>query len=1165
MAPSTSNQQVSFSSQLMQNYRLAKSVSAGTQIAAAASDGNPTAVFSISTQGRVCYIFADADSDTGWNITDLQFPGTAVYLAAAFEAGQFSVFAADASNNVYNITGPSWPASWTQLPVQLPTGVSVANLQCAGELLFIKDSTATVWAPEYTFPPGVYVWTQFQGGPSTPVIDWSAAVITAYGQNTLNLPGAFAIWNNSGTTQISTSVMDTDSWQVSAVAQQAVGPYTKVAAANSPQGSPNLFAVNGTDSGLYYLYGASATVSNYTALKISGDIAVSAVKAGSDDKGNLEVFALSTDSTLYHARQTSKGATSWSDFLPLNESLKLAQLVVSHNAAGYSDVFAVTTDDELYHIWQEPLSDEWHFDKIKTAQVGAPVEEYNTYTVQLTVFDNTYVLAPNAAVQVSSDRPVIVEINNQTIFLDTNNPWQGVSNAAGQVTLTLKTGTLGVPQLSVSTSLMPAGDSIVVDASGPIAARLADIDDQGQVLLQARVDHSDGTQTPLLDAKYRNDSQLVADISKAVQNMTALAVNQPNAGSADSPFLHERNDARVARHKRAGTAGVATDGATPERHFQVDFSTDRPVVFRALTAEEAQQLIAAGEGLPQALKFFGRDVDWGDVFDVIKDGIAKVAEFVVSTITNGVKFSVHFVIDNVKYAWNAVLEYGASFAEKAFDLVQEVFEKVKVSFEHLFGWLAYIFNWADILRTHQVLHYTIDQMFEIIEEAIEDFKKAGDSALASAETWISQKFSSAIANFAGGDSLGQYQAANNAPNPQAAGLTSTNVLFTGLLNNANSIQIAGGGPAAVPLTGDASQKLEELMQKVGVYISGLQSTAAFTQAVTFFQQVGSSPDNGFGMVISGLLSLVEALALVAIEGLTVVFNLLCDAAKHIVHLIREVLKAEWQIPYVSDLYAHITQDSKLSGLDLMSLVFAIPATVFYKLVYDESPFPAQTDVVTFEQNFTAANILSAWGIGSAGEATTSDAITVSDTWTKFFAAAYSANMFYFGIMEAVVDVQPVEGSTLPSGFSWATYGCEVALLGTSLPPLNQLSFGISGATWQATQSFMWWYQVLGSLIDGICLVSTGKFPRNANDLGVTVDTIYGVFDGLIIFYRSLLGNISAAQIVQNVMGVVPEISKFLRYSDVIEVTKGVSLPVLGAIDFAMDETVCYINLFTIKS
>ena len=349
---------------------------------------------------------------------------------------------------------------------------------------------------------------------------------------------------------------DTLNWVESGLSQNAVGPYTKLAVAYNSQGSSDLFAVNGSDSGLYYLSGVSATVSTYTALKISGDVAVSALAlaAGSDNKGNLEVFALSTANIMYHTRQTSatsEHASSWSDFLPLNESLKFTQISVAHNAGGYSDVFAVTTTDELFHIWQEPLSGEWHFDQVRTPQIGATVEEYKTYTVALTVYDDTYVIAPNATVQIFSQSPVMIEINNQTVFLDANNSWQGLSNAAGQVTLTLKTGTLGIPPLSVWTTGMPAGDKIVVDASGAIAAQLAGIDNQGQDLLNALVTHSDGTQTQLLDTKYRSDSTLLADVAKAVQTTMELAVNQPNTGTTDSPVLHASNDRRVARYVRA--------------------------------------------------------------------------------------------------------------------------------------------------------------------------------------------------------------------------------------------------------------------------------------------------------------------------------------------------------------------------------------------------------------------------------------------------------------------------------------------------------------------------------------------------------------------------------------------------------------------------------------
>ena len=1188
----TSNQQVSFSSQLMQNYRLGKPVSAGTQIVAVPSEGDPTAVFSLGTAGQVFYIFSDPTSDTGWNITDLQFPGTAVYLAAIFSpvSGQYYVAAADANNNTYGITGPTWPASWTKATIFAPApGVNVGELKYAADpspteqgLTFMKSGTTVYQLQPTVVGTNVYwQWTPFIGSADAPVSDWCGAFITAYGPVDGNFPGVFAITNATGNTQIGAAVVTKagNPWTSSGLTQNAAGPYTKISAAYNPQGSADLFALNGSDSGVYYLSGVSASVSSYTALKVSGAVSVSAIAAGWDDKGNAEVFALDTSNTLYHTRQTSQTsqhAAAWTDFLPLNETLKFAQIVVSHNVAGYSDVFGVTTTDELFHIWQEPLSDEWHFDKIRTPQVGAGIEEYNTYTVQLTVFDSTYVLAPNAAVTISCDRPVTIEINNQSVFIDTNSPWQGVSNAAGQVTLTMKTGTLGIPPLSVWTTGMPSGDTIVVDASGPITAQLAAIDDQGQALLNAKVDHSDGTQTPLLDAKYSSNSQLLSDVAKAVQSTMSLAVNQPSVGTADSPFLHARNDGRVARHVSAATgfAPLAAAGGTPAQHYQVDFTGDRPVVFRALTAEEAEQLIAGGQDLPQASIFFGFDVDWGDIFNSIKNGIATVANFVVSNITNGVKFSINLVIDNVQYAWKAVIDYGLTFVQKAFDLVEEVFKQVQVSFDRLFGWLGYIFNWDDILRTRQVIHYTVEEMFKLIEQSIDHFKTLVDNNVSHFETWISQNFSTAIANFGGSNTLLQYQTANNVPNPQASALASTNIVFTGMVNNANSAQVAGGGTFDLQLTDDATAKLNELMTQISTYVSGLQSTTAFTNAVTYFEQIGTSPDTALQSLMSGLMSLMEGLLLAAIEGLTALFNLLCDATKHIVHLIHETLKKEWQIPFVSEFYQHITNGTQFSALDLLSLMFAIPSTAFYKLVYDASPFPAQTDITTFEQNFTAANIIDAWGIGptaTASEAAVSDPVTsgnpaaVVDTWSQFFEVAYSGVMFYYAALEAFVDLQPPAPGPINPILGLTTFGCEIALVGTSVPPLTVLQAGYSPGTPDGAENWMWVSELADCLMDAGFLAVKKNFPAAANDFGVSVDTAGGVLDLGIAIYRVTQGNINAAEIAQDFILTVPEIAKILRLSRIVTATRGASIPALAAIDVLMDEAVCFINLATVKN
>ena len=141
-------------------------------------------------------------------------------------------------------------------------------------------------------------------------------------------------------------------------------------------------------------------------------------------------------------------------------------------------------------------------------------------------------------------------------------------------------------------------------------------------------------------------------------------------------------------------------------------------------------------------------------------------------------------------------------------------------------------------------------------------------------------------------------------------------------------------------------------------------------------------------------------------------------------------------------------------------------------------------------------------------------------------------------------MQPIVGSTLPTAFGWATWICEVALLGTSLPSLTVLQGAFSSKP-EGLSNWLWVYQVLGTLIDAGFLLATGKFPRAANDLGVAVDGVYGVIDAILNFWRSLIGKITPAQIAQNFIGVVPEVSKFLRISGIVEATEGPPLSCLG--------------------
>ncbi|CAB1276138.1 hypothetical protein [Candidatus Nitrosacidococcus tergens] len=87
-------------SQLMQNYRLAAPIFAGTQIAAAPNRSNgQSEVYSIGTDGHVYRISMDSGSDTGWNVSDRKFPGKATHLAVAGNLnGSVDIYASDEQN-----------------------------------------------------------------------------------------------------------------------------------------------------------------------------------------------------------------------------------------------------------------------------------------------------------------------------------------------------------------------------------------------------------------------------------------------------------------------------------------------------------------------------------------------------------------------------------------------------------------------------------------------------------------------------------------------------------------------------------------------------------------------------------------------------------------------------------------------------------------------------------------------------------------------------------------------------------------------------------------------------------------------------------------------------------------------------------------------------------
>jgi len=68
--------------------------------------------------------------------------------------------------------------------------------------------------------------------------------------------------------------------------------------------------------------------------------------------------------------------------------------------------------------------------------------------------------------------------------------------------------------------------------------------------------------------------------------------------------------------------------------------------------------------------------------------------------------------------------------------VEVFFAQVTIFFDKLFQWLGFIFNWGDILRSHQAIAYTANQYLGFLPLAVSGIQKTFDGAIANIQTQI---------------------------------------------------------------------------------------------------------------------------------------------------------------------------------------------------------------------------------------------------------------------------------------------------------------------------------------------------------------------------------------------------------------------------------------------
>jgi hypothetical protein len=1123
----------------MQNYRVSSPVNGGAEVAAVRNSSGDVELFTIGSDGTVWNFYPDPTSDTGYSGVSMGVQGTTV-SAGVDNNGDIVVFAGSGLQLFYVVEIDSATSRWsTPVAVQLPLPPAATRV-------------ARVMAQEIAGQLYVGVLTKYTSAIgaiySVAVSTWQTNA-PEFERTTMNLSSVNCAWLGNSAQSAAFACVDgiivayvVATGQITRYPMAAPFQALSVDSIPDSTGNDQVWAVL-ADGNAYHLV-SGGNNQPYSWVQMSQGMTFRQLLVDKDGNGNVQIFAVSGNNGLYHWEPLSSSPTGYS-YPPNNIFQNAVLLGLAGNDAGDIDLFVVgTAQSTLTHLFQEEASTNWQAERVEVP-TGGQVEEYTSYTSDMTVRDAAGAPLVNTPVSVWASEETRVTVNGATYFVDANHPARTTTNSAGMLSLAQETGTLAIPALQLNfPAVMSPGSSIALRQADVVQNRLATL--QGTDLMAAK----DVEGNYLLADQYRNTDTTNSLASAFNKCMNLAGTPPPNAVPLMTrhglkPGLYLRPSGSAAHLGRIAQPSV-------EQHWQLSFDGHK-VSYRDLTMTEAAALLTEKRASFQsAFGIFDWLDDVGDFLEGVADGVISIVDTIVTTVADGVQAAFTFIVDGVTYLYEAVV----TFVEQAFDIVEAFFAQVKVFFEKIFEWLGLLFSWPDILRTHEVLVYAVNQFLGFVQGSAAGIQTIVDNGITNLQSQIATLFDYAVQNIAGTSSLGGYEQANQQSNPQFDSAVSNNIVYNNFIDNSGSA--SSTSPLAAALAD--SDPLSQLLQQLQTFATNTQSGSAFASAQTYFQNLGGSPDQIFSQLLAGLLRVVEGVLQAVISGLKVLVDSLLQLAQTIVAALQALLNEEWDIPFVSEFYSWITDGSDLTTLDLVALIVAVPVTIFYKLLNGGSaPFPNEGSVTAFTSSFTAQTMLNAAGFGPTGpkaQRTAAKAKTIAldkEPWTGLLSkedatlmAIFGAiSTFFYGAVTAINDFVPKEA---PKALSYAAWILEGAAQICGFPWWYS-----SGAT-SCDQNnadgcgrTLWIYQNVGVLMDGVFLKLEGRLPENANDAGIVVQFIYS----LIHLDLAILASeaTSGVPVAANILPVIPELSKLLRLTVVQEVTEGISLPVMAGVDF----------------
>jgi hypothetical protein len=1203
---------------LMQQFREATPVNHGIQGAAVRNKAGQVELFTVGSDQRVWNFYPDPTSDTGYRRADTGLKGD--FIAAGLDHGGSIVLLARFGDGVnyavkYMVKGKGKWSAVTKATLPLFPGYPTVKIRAIyartidGQLYVGVDGVTSGGG----YPNGyqaVSQWNVNAGSfltylsPNDPApLQMNPGMASFWTHSAASASPAFSVLLGIGPNMVSESFYTIDvsgkNIEVVALVDRKTLLLNVRSATVDIESPPDAVGRNkiffvASDGTLYQLTDPTrnSRIPNarfYRPVSLSQGLNFVKVHAVHDHRGGTHLFCVSQNKEMYHLPPNSSLPNGYPQFvLPIKPHVDWVTL--ARNDAGNIELFYAedTPAAHLIHGTLDQDTGDWEWRIVEVQGGGSPteaeesggtvntdrIEPFISYSTDLSFTDPAGAPMVNTHVTVNASDRTGVTVNGATYSVDAITSASLKTNGAGQLTITQQTSGLSVPDLWVHVDrLIPPGEVLVLeqyangrdDASLPrelksIETRLKEM--TGPDLANAK----DASGQFLLKATIRSNSDSTTALANGFNSCMKLASKQPTATL--HPLI-SREGAWTGVHIEPMAAAIERSRVTPHAglpSWSLSFAEDG-VQYRTHTPDEAQMIIA--EMRVNANPATNDDgTSWwstiGDFLEAIVEGFVNTVVEIKRIVVNGVTAAFEFVMNGVHYVFNAVVQ----FVQDSFDMIESilaaVYQSVEKFFEKTFEWIGFLLNWGDILRTRDALAYTITQGLKFVPLAITDVKQLVDGGFVKLNAAVQDAFAGLKLQVAN-SKLGGYAESNRRSDPVFMHSSGNNFVMNGLVNNAGAAKASSVSTAALD-TG----KIDILMTSLKQFEGHAKNTNEFSKVQDYMQTVGSAPDNIFTQLLSELIDLAQKLVEAVLSGVHDLIDKAFNALASLVTSIQDFLMEEWEIPFVTAFYRHITTDadhpngSALTFLDLISLVIAIPSTTLYKILHGKPPFPAspgRPSVQDFTSSFTAQTMLDNFkGSATSADNMEGEVSSLGEPMVTFksitgFCTAF-AELCYW-MMRGLNDASNPIRDPLPGGEARAkiTLGFELASSCFSFPWFPWCS-PLAAPHWKLEQPYeptaaanaAWLWETFAGvlMIDGSCVLIGKHLPENWNDTGVVISLLYACYST--VFAGIACAGASHLDRAVGILPVVPNFIKLGRLTPIVLLTEGGSLVVVAAAD-----------------